>query len=102
MSCVLTLVLGIHMHSTAQHGNVFPRVDHSPVYTVHIRYFWQEDHQIYGIYGVYIWFWPALQICAGLAKSMQVYTCCTHTHIHTHARTHTHTHIHGLAITIQC
>jgi hypothetical protein len=29
-------------------------------YTVYIRYFWQGNHQIYG---VYIRFWPTLLIC---------------------------------------
>ena len=33
------------------------------IYTVYIRYFWQENHQIYGhIRCIYIRFWPTLSI----------------------------------------
>jgi hypothetical protein len=35
------------------------RVGQNHVYTVYIRYFWQGNHQIYG---VYIRFWPTLCI----------------------------------------
>ena len=35
------------------------RVGQNHIYTVHIRYFWQGIHQIYG---VYIRFWPTLEM----------------------------------------
>ena len=35
------------------------RVGQNHIYTVYIRYFWQENHQIYG---VYIRFWPTLVV----------------------------------------
>jgi hypothetical protein len=31
-------------------------------YTVHIRFDWQGNHQIYVIYGVYVQFWPTLEM----------------------------------------
>jgi len=37
------------------------RVDQNHIYTVYIRYFWQGNHQIYG---VYIRFWPTLAMCS--------------------------------------
>jgi len=35
------------------------RVGHNLIYTVHIQYFWQGNHQIYG---AYIRFWPTLNV----------------------------------------
>ena len=38
---------------------IISRVGQNHIYTVHLRYFWQGNHQIYG---VYIRFWPTLTI----------------------------------------
>ena len=52
------------------------RVGQNHKYTVHVRYFWQGNHQIYG-------------------HIQCIYTVlATPTHIHTHMHTHTHTHSH--------
>ena len=39
---------------------IINRVGQNHIHTVYIRYFWQGNHQIYG---VYIRFWPTLLIC---------------------------------------
>ena len=47
------------------------RVDQNHIYTVHIRYFLQGNHQIYG---VYIRFWPTLIMCMCLWPTLHT-TC---------------------------
>jgi hypothetical protein len=44
--------LGMHMD----------RVGQNHIYTVYVRYFWQENHKYTVIYGVYIRFWPTLHM----------------------------------------
>ena len=42
------------------HVLLYTWVGQNPIFTVIIRYFWQGNHQITVIYGVYIRFWPTL------------------------------------------
>jgi hypothetical protein len=41
---------------------IINRVGQNHIHTVYIRYFWQGNHLISVIYGVYIRFWPTLII----------------------------------------
>ena len=51
------------------------RVGQNHIYTVYIRYFWQENHQIYGVYALS---WPTLgirHIAGGHREDGAIQTC---------------------------
>ena len=57
--CTLyTLHIIYAAHYTRKTCEHIPKVGHIHIYTVYVRYFWQGNHQIHG---VYIWLWPTLR-----------------------------------------